>query len=154
MIKMPLHIGLLLLCLVIGTSTVLGANLLQTNDQSSTERYTLANALTGVQNISDWLKSFRELTELTADRISSAEKQQVGNLGWEIQNLGFYNWVKLMEGTLRKQNYDICKLEYELALERCAAGKINQSNVDEKERKYQEAKEDLQKFLAKVHIAD
>ena len=71
-----------------------------------------------------------------------------------MQSIGFYNWTKSVEGTLHKQNYDISKLEYELALERLAAGKASQAEVTEKERKYQEASSDIQKFLTKFHIAD
>lgn len=127
---------------------------LKQSAEPDNERFTIAGALTGVQNINDWLKSFRDLTAITADKITPEEKQQVGNLGWEIQNIGFYNYLKTVEGTLRKQNYDISKLEYELALERCTVGKVDQAEVAEKERKYQKAGSDMQDFLVKFHVAD
>lgn len=152
--KMKVFIVFLALYLVIGIPYVCGANSLQTTDNISSERFNLSKSLTGMESINGWLKSFKELTKLTADRISPEEKQQVGNLGWEMQNIGFYNWVKSVEGTLHKQNYDIRKLEYELALERCAAGKVSQEEVTEKERKYQEARSDMQNFLEKFHVAD
>ncbi|CQR70226.1 hypothetical protein SOV_37640 [Sporomusa ovata DSM 2662] len=49
---------------------------------------------------------------------------------------------------------EIRKLEYELALEQNAAGKVSQTEVAEKEKSYQEARNNLQSFLTKFHIAD
>jgi hypothetical protein len=155
MYKITVFVVLMAIYFSVGIPCVYAAaNSLQAVDNFNNERFTLASALTGVQNINDWLNSFRELTKLTADRISPEEKQQLGNLGWEMQNIGFYNWVKSVEGTLHKQAYDIRKLEYELALERCAAGKVSQAEAVEKERRYQEARNDMQNFLAKFHVAD
>lgn len=118
------------------------------------DRFNFTNALTGIQYNNDWLKSFRDLTKLTSDKISPEEKQQIGNLGVEMQTLGFYNWPKTVEGTLRKQEYEIRKLEYELALECNASGKVSKAEVAQKEKRYQEAKSDIQNFLARFHVAD
>lgn len=145
---------LLALCLTVGLPHITSANTPQFSDTINSERFTFDSALTGVNYINGWLKSFRELTNMTDDRITSEEKIQVGNLGKDIQSLGFYNWAKSVEGTLIKQNYDICKLEYELALERLETGKVNQAEVAEKEKRYQESAKVLQDFLNKFHIAD
>ncbi len=152
--RIVVFIVFLALCLPIGIPYVYGANSLQTVDNGASERFTITSALAGLQNISDWLKSFRALTILTADRITHQEKQQVGNLDADMQTLGFYNWVKSVEGTLLKQDCDIRKLEFELSLERLAAGKVSQAELTEKEKKYQEARRDFQEFLIKFHIAD
>ena len=151
--KIKIFIVFMALSFAINILYAYGSNV-QSVDNLENDRFRLSNALTGVQYINDWLKSFRELTKLTADRVSPEEKQQVGNLGWEVQNLAFYNWVKSVEGTLCKQEYEIRKLEYELALERNAAGKVSQAEVAEKEKTYQEARNNLQNFLNKFHIAD
>jgi len=71
-----------------------------------------------------------------------------------MKTLGFYNLVKSVEGTLHQQHYAICRLEYQLALERLAAGKTSQTEVAEKERKFQEAINVLEGFLAEFHIVD
>ena len=139
----------LILVLLIGIHSV-GVSSGQIDD----ERFTYSESLKNVQKIDGWLKSFRDLTNLTGGSISPEDKLKVGNLGWEMQNIGFYNVVKSVEGTLRKQNYDIRRLEYALALERQAAGKISQAEVDVKEKEYQEAKDDVRAFLDKFHIAD
>ena len=151
--KIKIFIVFMALCLTVNIPYAFCSNV-QSVDNLDNNRFSFSNALTGVQYINDCLKSFHKLTELTADRISSGEKQQVGNLGWEVQNLAFYNWVKSIEGTLCKQEYEIRKLEYELALERNAAGKVSQAEVAEKERSYQEARSTMQNFLNKFHIAD
>ena len=152
--KVKAFVVLIALCLAVNIPYVYGANVQQSIDNLDRDRFSLQNALTSMQYINDWLKSFRKLTILTADKITSEEKQQVGNLGVEMQNLGFYNWPKIVEGTLRKQNYEIRKLEYELALERSVSGKVSQAEVAEKEKRYQEAQNDIQSFFAKFHIAD
>ena len=139
----------LILTLLIGIHSI-GVSSAQVDDK----RFTYGEALKNVQKIDDWLSSFRDLTKLTGDGISPEEKKKVGNLGWEMQNIGFYNGVRTVEGTLRQQNYEICRLEYALALERHAVGKISQDEVDMKEKAYQEAKSDLRAFLDKFHIAD
>lgn len=147
-------ITVLVLCLTVTGFYRVGLGAGQVDAAVSSERFNFTNALTGVQNINAWLKSFRELTRITADRITPEERGQVDNLGADMQSIGFYNWTKSVEGTLRKQNYDICRLEYELALEKLATGKVSQAEVSEKEKRYQEASKDMQDFLSKFHIAD
>ncbi len=146
-------IVLMVLCIAVTIPSVY-AGKVQSVDNLDNERFSFQSALTGVQSINNWLESFRDLTKLTADRISLAEKEQVGNLDWEMQVLGFYNWPKTVEGTLRKQEYEISKLEYELALERNASGKVSRAEVMEKEKRYQETRKEMERFLANFHIAD
>lgn len=148
--KLKVCIMATVLCMAVNMPYTYGQSL-ENFDQ---ERFNTPNALLGVEYITGWLKSFAELTTLTAKQVSLEEKQQIGNLGVEMQTIGFYNWPKVVEGTLRKQEYEIAKLEYELAVERQVAGKVSQGEVNEKEKKYQEASSNIQKFLAKLHIAD
>ena len=151
--KIKIFIASLALCLAVNIPYAYASNV-QSVDNLNNDRFTFSNAVTGIQYINDWLKSFHELTKLTTDRVSPEEKQQVGNLGIEMQTIGFYNWVKSVEGTLCKQEYEIRKLEYELALERNTSGKVSQAEVDEKEISYQKARITMQNFITKFHIAD
>ena len=151
--KLRVFIVVMVLCMAANIPYAYAANV-QSVDKLDNERFGFSTALTGVEYIHGFLKSFVDLTKLTADRISPEEKKQVGNLGWEMQTLGFHNWSSTVEGTLRKQEYEIRKLEYELALERSTSGKVSQVEVAEKAKKYQEAKNQLENFLASVHIAD
>lgn len=151
--KIKISIVLVALCMAV-TIPQAYAGKVQSAVRLDNDRFSFSSALVGVQYINDWLKSFRDLTALSADRISTEEKQQVGNLGWDTQNLAFYNQMKSVEGTLYKQEFEIRKLEYELALERQAVGKVSQKEVAGKEKSYQEAWNSLRNFLAKFHVAD
>ena len=46
-------------------------------------------------------------------------------------SLGFHNWVGAVEGNLRKQNYQIQKLEFELAQAKYKTGKIEEDKFRE-----------------------
>lgn len=144
----------LVLCLTAGISGAVAADSGQTVDTIDKERFAYVRALDGLQRINEWLKSFKTLTALTTDRITPEEKGQVGNTGFEMQSLAFYNLPRIVEGTLRRQNYEISKLEYELALERRAAGKVSQMDVDAKKESFQAARNQLQTFLDKFRVAD
>lgn len=55
---------------------------------------------------------------------------------------------------MRKQNYDIQRLEYELAQERFQSGKITKASLSEKERQFQAARQTREQFIRNVRIAD
>ena len=141
------------ICLTLALPQLGGASP-QLDSPEKAQRFEFSNALTGVDYIQQYLGSFKKLTKLTAGQLSAEEQQQIGNLGWEIQNLGFHNWPQTVEGTLRKQNYDIQRLEYELAQERFQSGKITKASLSEKERQFQAARQDWEQFIRNVHIAD
>lgn len=141
------------ICLTLALPQLGGASP-QLDSPEKAQRFEFSNALTGVDYIQQYLGSFKKLTKLTAGQLSAEEQQQIGNLGWEIQNLGFHNWPQTVEGTLRKQNYDIQRLEYELAQERFQSGKITKASLSEKERQFQAARQDWEQFIRNVRIAD
>ena len=141
------------ICLTLALPQLGGASP-QLDSPEKAQRFEFSNALTGVDYIQQYLGSFKKLTKLTAGQLSAEEQQQIGNLGWEIQNLGFHNWPQTVEGALRKQNYDIQRLEYELAQERFQSGKITKASLSEKERQFQAARQDWEQFIRNVRIAD
>jgi hypothetical protein len=126
----------------------------QVDSPEKAQRFEFSNALTGMDYMQQYLGSFKKLTKLTAGQLSAEDQQQIGNLGWEVQNLGFHNWTQTVEGALRKQNYDIQRLEYELAQERFQSGKITKTALSEKERQFQIARQDWEHFIRNVRIAD
>ncbi len=126
----------------------------QVDSPEKAQRFEFSNALTGMDYMQQYLGSFKKLTKLTAGQLSAEDQQQIGNLGWEVQNLGFHNWTQTVEGALRKQNYDIQRLEYELAQERFQSGKITKTALSEKERQFQIARQDWEQFIRNVRIAD
>lgn len=117
-------------------------------------RFSLAGAEERMGQIDGALNSFRSLTEKSRARLSAEDVQQVGNTGWEEQSLGFTNWVGAVRGTLKNQDYQIKKLEYELAVRMYKSGEIKKEELDSKESAYNKARADLQTFIDNFHIAD
>lgn len=118
------------------------------------ERFSAEEAACRTEQIISALKSFRLLTEKAEGKISKEEMDDVGNTSWEIQYLGFYNWTNTVLGTLLLQEYEIKKLELELAGEKLEAGKIDKKDLEEKEAAYMEARNKFQQFLDSYSIAD
>lgn len=113
------------------------------------QRFSLENSLTALGQIKGALNSFRQLTETNKTSLGN-----VGNTDWETQNLGFFNWVGAVEGTLNKQNYQIKQLEYELAQTQYQDGKIAQAILNQKLAEYQQAKHNFVAFWQSFKIAD
>ncbi len=85
-------------------------------------------ALFSLQKMQGSLMSFRILTEEAKGKISKQRLKEIGNTDWETQHLGFTNMPRSIEGALRKQDYLIKELCYQLAKE-----KFKQKAIDEKE---------------------
>lgn len=79
---------------------------------------------------------------------------EIKNTDWEIQYLGFHNWVSTVEGTLRRQDYRIKKLELELARKRYESGEIARRELEQKEIEHEESKREFQRFMDSFTIAD
>ncbi|MBD2101529.1 hypothetical protein [Leptolyngbya sp. FACHB-261] len=118
------------------------------------ERFSLANSLERLQQIESALKSFQALTQKVEGKLPKRELAQVGNTDSETQNLGFHNWSGAVEGTLRKQNYQLKQLEFQLAQKQFAYGEIQRAELDQKERSFKQAEQDFQTFLSSFQIAD
>ncbi|NJP08698.1 MAG: hypothetical protein HC866_03810 [Leptolyngbyaceae cyanobacterium RU_5_1] len=72
----------------------------------------------------------------------------------DLQDSTFQNWDGSVEGTLKKQNYQIRKLEFELAREQFNDGKISKSTFNQKSRQYQVASQEFKAFLDSSRMAD
>ena len=76
-----------------------------------------------------------------------------GDLSGE-QAMAFNNSVGALEGTLRKQEYLIAKLEFELAKHQYRDGHITKEQLDEKASAYLKATEDFKAFWNIFGISD
>lgn len=76
-----------------------------------------------------------------------------GDLSGE-QAMAFNNSVGALEGTLRKQEYQIAKLEFELAKHQYRDGNITREQLDEKASAYLKATEDFKNFWSIFGISD
>lgn len=85
-------------------------------------------------------------------RLSMVE-DLAGNLSGE-QAMAFNNSVGALEGTLRKQEYQIAKLEFELAKHQYRDGNITKEQLDEKASAFLRATEDFKNFWSVFGISD
>ncbi len=126
----------------------------ESTNQIINQRFSLQNALTCTKQIDKALSSFRELSKLATPKLTKSQMRKVGNTDWEIQNLGFVNWVGAVEGTLRKQNYQIAKLQLEIARMQSKSGKLSTKALQEKQTACRKAEKDFQRFCESFSIAD
>jgi len=77
------------------------------------QRFSAQNALEKLKQIDNSLQNFRQLTEQCGRKLPKEELVKIENIGPDAQTLGFYNWVRAVEETVRKQEYQIKKLEYD-----------------------------------------
>jgi hypothetical protein len=119
------------------------------NERLSTDR-----SLDSLAIIQSALESFRKLTEAAAGKIPKGKLSEIGNTGWEMQNLGFVNHVEAVKGTLLKQDYLIKKLTYELAQTRSKTGETDQKTLSETKSEYEKAEKQFRQFWDDFGIAD
>ncbi len=118
------------------------------------QRFSLQNSLSRIQQIKGALDSFRRLTATAKAKLGESALRNAGNTDPETQNLGFTNWLGSVEGTLKQQNYQIKKLEFELAQKQYQDREITKAALDQKAAAYRQAEKDFQAFLKTFRIAD
>ncbi len=118
------------------------------------ERLSTGRSLDSLATIQSALNSFRKLTEATAGKMTKEKLTEIGNIGWEMQNLGFVNHVEAVRGTLLKQDYLIKKLTYELAQTRLKAGEIDRRTLSETKSDYEKAEKRFREFWDAFGIVD
>ena len=118
------------------------------------ERFSIKSSLQSLGTIQSALESFRKLTEATANTLPKGRLSQIGNTGWEIQNLGFVNHVGTVRGTLLKQDYQIKKLEYGLAQLKSKSGEVSQGDLLKAKAEYEKAHTQFLEFWNTFRIAD
>jgi hypothetical protein len=118
------------------------------------QRFSIDNSLERIKQIDGALNSFRALTEKSKPVLGSKAVSKVGNTAPDVQTLGFNNWVGSVEGTLRKQDYQIKKLEYQLAQKNYEDKTISQSELNQKQAAYNKSEKDFQAFVKSFTIAD
>ena len=119
--------------------------------------FSLGMALSTLESVEKSLRSFRELTDATKKNQGippSDPLPGVEQTGWGMQNLGFWNWVTCLKGTLLKQDYLIRKFEYELAQLEHEGGKVSQPLLDRKREEYEKAVVTFKAFWSSSAFVD
>jgi len=153
-----LSVGILILIFialpVIGQLKLKDVNPDEPADYTFHKRFSLENSLRRIKQVREALASFQKLTEKSRDKLSEEEMSTIGNTDWERQYMGFHNWVGAIEGTLRKQDYQIKKLELELAREKHKSGRLEEKEFKQKEACYRKAEAEFQKFWDSFVVVD
>ncbi len=117
-------------------------------------RFSLDNALSSLEKVHASLQSFRDLTEAAQEKISKDKLKKIGNTDWETQNLGFPNHTKSIEGTLRKQDYLVKKLQYQLIQEQIKQGTRKREELGAAQKAFEEAEKSFQEFWDGFKVKD
>ena len=123
-------------------------------DYTLNQRFSRKNALDRTTQISNALSSFQQLTLKAQPVLGDAAIREVDNTSQEIQSIAFPNWVGAVEGTIRKQDYQIKKLEFELAQKKYEDGEIDRATLDTKSEHYQLTKQEFQTFWESLTVID
>ncbi len=116
---------------------------------------TLEHNIHSVGRMAKALRNFNALLE-NCHRLLSEEAylKVMEGVSAAGKNVGFANWPLVVETMLRKQDFEIKKLQYELGKEKLELGKINRSELDQLERVYQEADREFMRFWNNHHLSD
>lgn len=110
------------------------------------QRLTLKNALDYTREVKSWLTKFDELAETLPEEMPAEKIKKMNLPKWVTHALEFYNATIVIQGTLLRQNYEIKRLEYELAQERAKHQKDGVSEVNEKKKALAQAEADFMKY--------
>ena len=126
----------------------------ETVEYTFERRLSLDMALSSLENIHASLISFQSLTEEVQGKVSKSRLKTIGHTDWETQHLGFPNYVKSIEGTLRKQDYFIKKLQFQLLQGQGKQGTISKEEFAEALKAFEQAEKSFQEFWDKFRIAE
>jgi hypothetical protein len=122
-------------------------------DYTYHERFSTENALRRIGQLREAVHAFQTITELYKP-VGAKEIEGIPCTDGVTQLLGLPNWLGAVEGTLRKQDYVITKLEWELAQARERLGEATAEEVTEKHQAFEKAERDFQKFWDGFDILD
>lgn len=93
-------------------------------------------------------------SNIPLERVTPVAPNLAQDLTLELESLEFQNWHGSLESTLKHQQFQLKKVELELAQQRYAAGAINQTQLAQKQLAYQAAAQEFKQFLNSSTIAD
>jgi hypothetical protein len=110
------------------------------------DRFTTTEALSRLEQVRGFLKSFARLTDEVRPRLDEAALKAIGNTERSMQTLGFHNIPLIVEGTLLKQSYQLTQSRYELARLKYERGQMTAAEVAQARSAHESATRALQTF--------
>jgi hypothetical protein len=80
--------------------------------------------------------------------------KEIGNTDWDMQELGFSNNPNILEGTLKRQDYRIKQLQYELVKRRVKEGSTAEKELQEARKALEASQKAFQDFKKNFHRKD
>ena len=108
--------------------------------------FTADAALERLDQIRGFLNSFRQLTSQARGQLAQSELEKAGNTARVMQTVGFHNIPLVIEGTLRKQEYQLGQARYELAQLKHSRGALSDADLASARSAYVEAARRFQVF--------
>ncbi|MCE5250281.1 hypothetical protein LLG96_08680 [bacterium] len=118
-------------------------------DYTFNKRFSYENSMFRVRQIREFMDNIHTLLEKKGASISPEESKVQGSIGFE-----FVNWIGAVEGTLKKQDYMIKKLEFECAAMKYKTGEISKDELESKEKLYKQSENDFKSFWDSFIIID
>lgn len=119
-----------------------------------TVRFGLQNSLERVKQVQEWLGKFAQLADQRAGLAEKPVNPDSLWPDWETYALGFGNWTRAIEGTLRKQELLIVRLQYELARKQLQDGEINEADLKAAREILNQREKDFIGYFKEFSIAD
>jgi hypothetical protein len=123
-------------------------------EQIFNQVFTVESALEDIKSISAALDSFIQLTDISRSTMTADKLRKIGNTDSDTQSNFFWNWIGAVEGTLHKQEYQINKLNYDLAQKRYKLGEIKNDELQKAKKKFEEGEKKFQKFWDSYSVFD
>ncbi|MEL6930163.1 MAG: hypothetical protein AAFO95_16220 [Cyanobacteria bacterium J06600_6] len=117
-------------------------------------QFSVDSALGDAISIKDALNGFYELTRKVTSAFGESAVSHIDYTSLEIQTIGFPNWLNTLTGTIYKQNYQIKRLELQLAQKQFSDREIDRATLDTKKANYLQAKKDFQSFWRSFQVVD
>ena len=108
--------------------------------------FTADAALERLDQVRGFLNSFRQLSNQVRGQLAQSELQKAGNTAPVMQTIGFHNIPLVIEGTLRKQEYQLAQARYELAQLKHAQGTFTDADLVSTRSAYVDATREFQAF--------
>lgn len=122
--------------------------------ESADREFSLDEGLFAVEVTRECLQSFRKLTEEAKGKISKAKMKEIGNTEWDMQVLGFHNHSGTLEGTLKKQDFLIKQLQFELVQCQAKEGSAKEEDVQQARKALEASRKAFQEFKKNFHRKD
>lgn len=126
----------------------------ESGEETFNQTLSLSYALESLDRIKESLESFKELSKIAKASVPKGKLERIGNMNWEMQQIGFNNMPRIIEAVLKKQEYLLKKLEYEAARDSFERAEITKESLETREKEFLKAEELFQSFWDGFALVD